>query len=296
MKALILGGAGMLGHQLVRVLSQQMPVAATFRDPSSLARLRDVVGSPANASFLTGVDAAHEPQVREALDAAQPTVVLNAIGVVKQSDAIGQAAETVRLNALLPHQLAALCAARGIRLIHFSTDCVFSGRRGHYAEADTPDPVDFYGRSKLLGEVEGPGCLTLRTSIVGWELAHHRSLLGWFASQRGGRIQGYSRAIFSGLSTEQLALLARRIVVDEPTLCGIYHAASAPISKFELLVALRDALGWTMRIDPESDFACDRSLDASRLTAATGWTAPPWAQMIEELAAEWPAYQQGAKA
>jgi dTDP-4-dehydrorhamnose reductase len=178
-------------------------------------------------------------------------------------------------------------------MVHVSTDCVFSGRQGRYTEADIPDPVDLYGRSKLLGEPARRGCLVLRTSIIGWELKNRVGLLEWFAAQRGTTIKGYRNAIYSGLSTTVLANVIGDVLVGYPGLEGLYQVASAPISKYALLAGMREALRWNdITIQPDDNFHCDRSLDGTRFEAATRWKAPGWDSMIDGLAAEWDSYAQ----
>ena len=179
-----------------------------------------------------------------------------------------------------------------MRLVQISTDCVFSGLRGKYTEADIPDPADLYGRTKLLGEVNRPGCLTLRTSIIGWQLNAFTSLLSWFARQRGQTIKGYRQAIYTGFSTRVLADLISDLIETRPDLSGLYQVASEPVSKYDLLVALRDRLGWDdIQIEADETFFCDRSLVGTRFNVATGWKAPEWDEMLSGLAEEWPAYQ-----
>jgi dTDP-4-dehydrorhamnose reductase len=242
--------------------------------------------------LVGGIDAFKIEEVKAVLAQVQPEAVINAIGIVKQRDEAKQAIPSIQINALFPHLLAQACIEREVRLVHISTDCVFSGERGGYTEADIPDPVDLYGRSKLLGEVQGTGCLTLRTSIVGWELSGHSSLLEWFAAQRGRIIKGYQQAIFTGFPSSVLANLIGDLVETRSDLHGLYHVASNPISKYALLVRLRDALGWDdIVIRPDAQFHCDRSLLAARFERTTGWLSPDWDAMIDVLAREWPVYQ-----
>jgi dTDP-4-dehydrorhamnose reductase len=291
-RLLILGGSGMLGHRLLQVLHGQFPVTATFHSETALERGRKALQQGAPVQLLPGVDALDFESVRRAIDAAQPDQIVNCIGIIKQSDAIGHAVSGIQINAMFPHQLAQLCGERRIRLVHFSTDCVFSGARGNYSEADRPDPPDFYGATKLLGEVDQPGCLTLRTSIVGWELANHRSLLGWFASQRGRTVRGYQRAMFSGLSTTEVARLLAEVVIPQPQLSGIFHISSAPISKLDLLSGLRDALGWRdTEIQADTAFVCDRTLSSERFRKLTGWAPASWSEMTARLARERSMYE-----
>jgi dTDP-4-dehydrorhamnose reductase len=220
-----------------------------------------------------------------------PDVVVNCVGIVKQRDEAKQALPSIHINALFPHQLADLCAELKARLFQISTDCVFSGFRGNYTEIDVPDPVDLYGRTKLIGELDRPNCLTLRTSIIGWQLNTFSSLLSWFALQRNKHIKGYKRAIYSGFSTSVLAQLVGDITETRPDLHGLYQVASEPISKYELLMRLRDLMGWQdIIIDADDQFFCDRSLLGNRFTATTGWRAPTWDVMLQGLAAEWPQY------
>jgi dTDP-4-dehydrorhamnose reductase len=287
MKVLVIGGNGMLGHQLCRILSERMEVWATFRTiPNTFAFLPD--NRTIDKVFVEDIT-----RLSEIIDTVKPDVVVNAVGIVKQRDEAKQAVPSIQVNALFPHQLADLCIERGIRVVQISTDCVFSGFRDNYNELDVPDPVDLYGRTKLLGELHRPGCLTLRTSIIGWQLNTFSSLLSWFALQRGKHIKGYRKAIYSGFSTTVLAQLIGDILQTRPDLSGLYQVASEPISKFDLLVQLREILNWTdIVIEPDEQFFCDRSLSGTRLSIATGWRPPTWEAMLEGLALEWPRYAE----
>ena len=287
MKVLVIGGNGMLGHQVCRYLSQRMDVWATFRTTPTNFEFLDP------GRILRDVIVQDTMRIIEVLDSVKPEAVINAVGIVKQRDEAKQAVPSIQVNALFPHQLADLCIERGIRVVQISTDCVFSGFRGNYNELDVPDPVDLYGRTKLLGELHRPGCLTLRTSIIGWQLNTFSSLLSWFALQRGKHIKGYRKAIYSGFSTTVLAQLIGDILQTRPDLSGLYQVASEPISKFDLLVRLREILNWTdIDIEPDEQFFCDRSLSGTRLSIATGWRPPTWEAMLEGLALEWPRYAE----
>jgi dTDP-4-dehydrorhamnose reductase len=277
---LILGGDGMLGHQLRRTLSESHRVQVTLRQ--ALAAY-ERFGIPTDG-VIDGIDVLEPGHLERALDLSSPQVVINCIGVVKQRPDGQSPVPSILINALLPHRLNELCAARGVRLIHFSTDCVFSGRLGGYRETDLPDPVDVYGRSKLLGEVERAPGLTLRTSIVGLELSRKTSLVEWFLAQRGV-IRGYRRAIYSGLTTREMGRLVSRLIDRHPQLHGIWHVASAPINKYDLLVQFAQALGRRdIIIEPDEQFVCDRSLRSDAFGAATGYAPPSWSAMLEELA------------
>lgn len=192
------------------------------------------------------------------------------------------ALQAVPINTLLPHRLAALCQATAARLVHISTDCVFSGVNGNYVETDFPDAYDLYGRSKLLGEVDYPHAITLRTSIIGHELSGHRSLINWFLAQQGS-VRGFTRAIFSGLPTVELATLVRDVVLPRQELHGLYHVASKPINKFDLLQLVAKAYGKAIEIIPVEDLVIDRSLNAGRFKEATGYVPPEWPALVKRM-------------
>jgi dTDP-4-dehydrorhamnose reductase len=288
MKVLVFGASGMLGHQLCKALSNRVETWGTVHEN---AKGYTQYGFLPEERLISQVDALDLDKIANVLDEIQPDCVINAIGLVKQRDEAKQAIPSIQINALFPHQLASLCRKMDARLVHISTDCVFSGLRGGYSEADVPDPMDLYGRTKLLGELNFPGCLTLRTSIIGWEICGNSSLLEWFARQRGRSIKGYKKAIFSGFSSSVLANLIGDLVETRPDLQGLYQVASQPISKYELLLRLRDTLGWEdIRINADSQFLCDRSLKGTRFEAATGWQSPTWDEMINQLAEDWLQY------
>ncbi|MBK9517852.1 MAG: SDR family oxidoreductase [Anaeromyxobacter sp.] len=281
MKILVFGGDGMLGHQLLESWAPRHDVQVTLRQLApAYAAHRARFGDRA----LYGVDVRRLDDLVGALAAVRPELVVNAVGLVKQRPTAHEELPSLEVNALYPHRLARACAAAGARLIHLSTDCVFSGARGNYRETDTPDPTDLYGRTKLLGEVDGPGCLTLRTSIIGLELGRAGSLVEWFLAQRGP-VRGYRRAIYSGLTTQELARAIEALVSEAPDLCGVWHLASQPIDKHDLLTRLARRLGRTdVTLTPDDDFTCDRSLDASALRARTTYRVPSWDAMLDELA------------
>ncbi|HEU4870167.1 MAG TPA: SDR family oxidoreductase, partial [Pyrinomonadaceae bacterium] len=221
-----------------------------------------------------------------------PDVVVNCIGIVKQDEAAKDRYQSIAVNSLFPHQLARACGTRGIRLIHLSTDCVFSGRRGNYKEDDVADAEDIYGRAKWLGELQYEHCLTIRTSMIGRELSGSHGLVEWFLSQRGKTVRGFKRAIFSGFTTIALSETIGNIIADENGLHGVWHVAADPINKFDLLSMVRQAFQVDIEIVPEESFVCDRSLDDSRFRARTGFEPPSWEQMIDAMARDTTPYEE----
>ena len=289
MKVVILGATGMLGHKLAQGFSARFSVLATVRGPAALHVDRPVF---AGTQLVGGVDARDFDSVLRAIEETEPDVVVNCIGIVKQLEAAKHPIPCMELNALFPHRLAQYCRESRIRLIHISTDCVFSGKTGMYTEDDVPDAADLYGRTKLLGEVGSPGCLTLRTSIIGRELRTSNGLVEWLLAQEGGQVRGYRKAVFSGFTTGALATIIGDVISNHTDLDGLWHVASEPITKYELLLLIRDAYDLNVEISPADDPVCDRSLDGSRFQSATGLVVPSWSKMIQEMADDPTPYDQ----
>ena len=287
MRVLILGGSGMLGHKLLMGLrAAGHEVSCTLREharTSPLARVPLFAGP----NVFWGIDLIDWPSVRALLQSHRPDVVINAAGIIKQRQLAASAIPSIQINSLLPHQLAETLSPWNGRLIHFSTDCVFNGERGNYTEADNCDAADLYGRSKFLGEVTGaPNAVTLRTSIIGRELHHHQSLLDWFLSQNHGEVKGFTRVIYSGLTTNEFITVVDRILTRHPGLSGLYQVASEPLSKHDLLRLIADAFDLDVRIIPTGDPVSDRSFSGAKFTAATGYVAPPWPALVKALASD----------
>lgn len=287
MRVLVVGGSGMLGHKVCETLRDRFETWATVRSRSALPpSLLD------KGAVLADVRADAFDSVVGAVEACRPAVIVNCVGVVKQLKAASDPIPSIAINALFPHRLAALAHAAGARLIHISTDCVFAGTRGRYTEADVADATDLYGRTKWLGEVTGPGCLTLRTSIIGRELSGATGLTEWFLSNRGRSVKGYTQARFSGLTTIALSAVIAEVISRHRDLEGLYHVASDPISKYDLLHRLNAAFGAGAAIEPSDDVRIDRSLDGSRFRAATGLSIPGWDAMIAGMVADPAPYEE----
>jgi dTDP-4-dehydrorhamnose reductase len=292
---LVLGADGMLGHKMFQGLSARFPgTRGTVRTPVASGPLRrvELLTTPA---IMEGVDVLQEDDLRRRLDTLRPDVVVNCVGIIKQRDAATDPLPSIAINSLLPHRLAAWLQPWGGRVIHFSTDCVFSGRRGRYREDDPSDAEDLYGRTKFLGEVAAPNALTLRTSIIGRELQHHRSLLDWFLQQRGRSIRGFSRVLYSGVTTNHLTTVVGDIIERHRGLSGVYQVASDPISKHDLLHLLRQAYGLDVEIVADDAEVSDRSMIGERFRAATGYVCPPWPELVAELAADPSPYTRWVK-
>jgi dTDP-4-dehydrorhamnose reductase len=277
-KILVLGATGMLGSAVYTVLSRSpgLAVRGTVRSSEDAQLFQpDLV-----PGLFESADLEELVQLERLLDRSAPDVVINCLAARKPLPTDPMI--TVTMFAVLPQRLSLLCARRGARLIQMGTDGVFSGARGNYSEADLPDATDVYGVAKLLGEVTGPHAITLRTSIVGPELRGDSGLLEWFLTQRE-RCPAYARVVFSGLPTNVLAEIVRDEILPRPELCGVYHLAAAAISKFDLLRLIARRYGRDIELVPADTPVSDRSLDARRFTAATGYVAPEWPGLVDAM-------------
>lgn len=232
--------------------------------------------------LVDGVDAERLESVERILSTMRPDVVINCIGIVKQLPEASDPALSIAVNALFPHRLASLCLSVGARLIHISTDCVFSGSRGMYTEKDVSDADDLYGRTKYLGEISYTHCITLRTSMIGHELKRKTGLVEWFLDKQNS-VLGYRKAIFSGFPTCELSRVISDHVIPHEELGGLYHISAEPISKYELLRLVAEHYKRDIEIVPDDGVQVDRSLDSSRFRNLTGYVSPTWPDLVEQM-------------
>lgn len=277
---LVLGATGMLGIAMMKVLSKDdsFDLTGTVRSLSSFVTLPKYL----HKYLREGINIENFDSVIKVFDSVMPDIVINCIGIIKQLPESYDPLVVIPINSILPHRLARLCTSRNIRLIHMSTDCIFSGNKGGYHEDDFPDANDLYGRSKFLGEVDYVGCVTLRTSIIGHELTTANSLISWFLSQQGS-VKGYTNTIFSGLPTNEMAIVIRDYVIPNSNLKGLYQVSADPISKFDLLQLVSQIYGKKIEIIPDNHVKIDRSLNSEKFSKATGYRPKPWSQLIKEM-------------
>jgi dTDP-4-dehydrorhamnose reductase len=289
MKVCVLGAGGLLGHMLVRVLSESNDVFGTTRE-------RPGVSSPL-AKFLPlekwigGVDASNLEAVKNVFDTSQFDVAINCIGLIKQRDSIVSDSEMMAINGEFPHHLAQIANRVGTRVIHISTDCVFSGSKGNYFESDSPDPVDVYGKSKLLGELNDSKNLILRTSHIGRELTVKKSFVEWLISQKSGHVNGYSNAIYSGLTTQALARTTLKLLSGNSHLTGLYHVSSQPISKLEIINKLNKLLDLQITVTPDASVQINRSLNSEKFQNATNISPQTWDEMLSDFSQDQKTYE-----
>ena len=279
-RILVLGATGMLGSTVFREFSadHNFETFGTIRDPIGLKYFTQ----EQRQKIVSDVAVDREADVVRAYSISQPDIVINCIGIIKQLPSAKDHLESLAINSVLPHRLANYCAMVGARLIHFSTDCVFAGTAGQYAESDHADANDLYGRTKFLGEVDYPNALTLRTSIIGHELSSARSLVDWFLGQTE-EVKGFRKAIFSGLPTVEIAKVLRQFVIPSAQLKGLYHLSVDPISKLDLLQLIANTYDKKINIVPDDAVVIDRSLNSDRFRSATGFVPKPWTQLVEDM-------------
>ena len=281
MKILVLGATGMLGSTMFKQLfaDERYSVWGTMRSPTALGSFSEAE----RENLVSNIDVLDSDQLISIFSKIKPDVVINCVGLIKQLSSAKDPLAVLPINSMLPHRLAKICELCNSRLIQISTDCVFSGSKGMYAEADISDAEDIYGKSKFLGEVtDSNSVVTLRTSIIGHELNSSFSLVDWFLSQSGS-VKGYAKAIFSGLPTVELARVVRDFVIPNTELSGLYQVSASPIDKYSLLKLISNIYNKKIEIIKDESLVIDRSLDSSKFQAATGYSAPSWLDLIDYM-------------
>jgi dTDP-4-dehydrorhamnose reductase len=279
-RILVIGANGLIGRTIYRILAQKKAwiVFGTVRSSSRKIEIERVIGG----NVFSGVDLVDAESVIAVCNETKPDLVINCAGITKHVAECDDPLICIPVNSLAPHRLARLCARIGARFIHISTDCVFSGLEGGYVETNTADSGELYGRSKVLGEVDYPGALTIRTSTIGHEPNSLAGLLEWFLSQTG-ECRGFSKAIFSGLPTITLATIIRDYIIPHSQLRGLYHLSADPINKFDLLQLIAKTYAKDIKIINDDGFVIDRSLDSSKFTRETGFLTPSWDKLINDM-------------
>jgi dTDP-4-dehydrorhamnose reductase len=289
MRILILGGTGLLGHKMWQRLSARLgDVYVTLRKSK---KLYEKCGLFRSSKAIDQVELNDFSRLKNVLDDIKPAIVINCAGVTLRNPEATDTISSITMNALLPHKVLAWCKENGAKAIHFSTVCVFDGKDGHYDENSPPNARDIYGRTKSLGDLIDPQALTIRSSFIGRELQAGTELMEWFLSQRGKKIKGFRRAIFTGVTTSVMADIVADIIERFPDMSGLYHLSSEVISKHDLLGLLRDACKVDVEIEPDDAYECRRDLDDRKLRQAIGFRCPSWKQMAEDLAGESALYE-----
>ena len=277
---MIVGATGMLGYSLFSNLSDyaELDVFGTVRSIKGKEHFFEKY----IPNIISNIDITNIDDLDDTIERINPHVVINCIGLIKQHEKENSTIESIYINSLFPHQLAKLCDKHSSKLIHFSTDCVFSGNKGNYIETDIPDANNMYGRTKFIGEVVDNRHLTLRTSIIGHELSSNVSLIDWFLSQKNNT-KGFTKAVFSGLPTCHIAKVLCDYVLPNNSLTGLYHLSVKPINKYDLLTKVSSQYSKIIEVEESDSFVTDKSLDSMRFINETGYKVPTWDALIEEM-------------
>lgn len=285
-KILILGASGMLGHQMWRMLNNWAQGSAhqilgTVRKSKDHYKALNLSNTQ---NLIDGIDVGDLKKLNSLFDEVKPTVIINCVGLTLRKKDLGDIEKCYQLNGMLPQFVGHWCNTHGAKLFHFSTDCVFDGKKGSsYSEADMPSAFDHYGQSKYLGEAVTGNSLTMRLSIVGRELENRTELIEWIFSQKGKAAKGFAAAKYSGITTNYVVREVIRILEKFPELSGVYHVSSEPITKYEIMQKLNEKFKLNINIEKNSDYVSDKSLDSTRYQKATGYKVPSWDQMIDDL-------------
>ena len=280
MKILIFGISGMLGSTLYKYfsLNKKYSVIGVLRNSSKEKYFKNYL----NSEIVQFKEYDNPNLLEKFLSDKNPDIVINSIGVIKQIISNIPSYESLYINSYFPHRLAKLSQILNFRLLHFSTDCIFDGVKGSYKESDQASPKDYYGLTKLLGEINTNESITLRTSIIGHEVSSSLSLIDWFLSSKDA-VRGYKKAIYSGIPTFEIAKILDKYVIPNKSLGGIYHLSSSPISKYDLLNLVAKIYKHNIPIIPDTNFIIDRSLNSSNFKSKTGYSCPEWPQLINEM-------------
>ena len=280
MKLLIFGSDGLLGNTIIKFFFEKKDyeVFGILRDFSKIRFFKKNY----QKNFFEVKNVLDFVDLENKIKELRPNVIINCLGKTNKNLSNNLICEYIQINSLFPHKLHQISTSLDIRLIHLSTDCIFSGRKGFYSETDIPDPIDIYGKSKLLGELNYANSITLRKSVIGHELITKNGLLEWFLSE-DGPIEGYKNAIFSGLTVLELARIINDFILPRKDLNGIFNVSGLPISKYDLLKAISSEYQKSIKIIPNELIKIDRSLDSSSFNKCTGYKPKKWPELIKSM-------------
>ena len=282
MKLLILGSSGLLGNTLTKYFFEKNNYE-TFGFLRDTAKLKFFKRKYINRLIIIQ-DILNINDLSSKIKVLRPNVIINCIGQTNKirGQNLNNLENYININSLFPFRLKAVCDEIQSRLIHFSSDCVFSGEKGFYSERDNPDPTDVYGKSKLLGELDSENIITIRKSVIGHELDSKKGLLEWFLNQEG-YVEGYKEAIFSGLTVLELARIIDMYILPNKNIKGIIHLSAEPISKYDLLKIIANQYNKIINIKPNKEIKIDRSLNSQYFKKVTGYKSVPWPSLIKSM-------------
>jgi dTDP-4-dehydrorhamnose reductase len=278
MKILILGVDGMIGHKIYQTLSSKKNrLLITSRKKKDSIRIYKTQDKFINYSYDNST-------INELLDLHKPDIIINCIGVTTRRIGSLKMDQINNVNTILPNKLSMWTKKNQKWLIHFSTDCVFTGNEGNYTELSKKDAKDLYGLSKSAGEeIELSNTLIIRCSLIGREIFNNTELLEWLISMNNKKIQGFSKAIYSGVSTLWMSTVIKKLINNDTKLTGLYNISSSQISKFELLNKMIVHFKLNIEIIKNDKFKSNKSLNSNKFATETGIQTPSWDEMLKDL-------------
>ena len=292
MKILVLGANGMIGHRMWATLTEQGHQVFGLTRISDISPFTKIPGISLESS-IPGIDVRDYEKLNQIIKDIEPHFVLNCVGIIKQVKASNIREETIELNALFPHKLSEICKNNGAKMIQFSTDCVFDGIDGDYNEACAPNALDLYGQTKALGEVlDKSHVITFRLSCIGRELNFHGGLVEWVRRQENKSISGFSQALYTGFSTQSLALILDKYFLNDNDLHGIIHLSSSVINKYDLLNLINEKYSLNIDIKPDPSVVIKRNLNSESIKSKLNISIPSWNEMIADLSIDWDIYEE----
>jgi dTDP-4-dehydrorhamnose reductase len=277
-KILILGVDGMIGHKIYQSLSTtESNLVLTSR------KAKTNLPFDFDKAILLNLDI-YKDDLNIFLDNQMPTIIINCIGVTtRRLDKLGTN-QVEYINSTFPKLLAEWTKKTNNKLIHFSTDCVFNGKKGYYSEDSLPDATDIYGSTKAAGEIKDQkNTLTIRTSMIGREIFNFTELLEWIFSNNLKAIKGYKNAIYSGVTTLWMGELIKKIIFDKINLSGIYNISSSSISKYDLITKIKSYFNLNIEILENTEYNTNKTLNSEKFQSKTGIKTPSWDEMLSAL-------------
>lgn len=276
-RILILGARGMLGHNLFLFLSEKGHTVYGTISGFDITTF-EFKQKALSEQIIPGIDVLSESDLIKVFIEVQPEIVINCVAVIKHSAINTNPISAITINSILPHRLEALCSDFSARFIQISTDSLFGDKKQMCTEDDKVTVSDKYSMTKVLGEVNGSNSITLRTSIIGHEIVNKSNFVEWFLSQK--KVKGFSRVIYTGFPTIELSRIIEEYILPNEHLSGVYHLASNPISKYELLKLISKVYKKNIIVEQCDEPELIRSLNANRFNTATGYLPPPWTDLI----------------
>lgn len=273
-KIAIFGANGMIGSAITYVLAKNKN-----HKIFALIRKKRVICDEVNVKKL---EYDRLTRFKFFLDELKPNVVINCSGITKHVEKNNNISNIIYVNSIFPHELSNYCHLKNIKLIHISSDCVFSGIKGDYLEDDLCDANDLYGKTKAISELICNKSLVLRTSTIGHEFSSTNGLLEWFLSQ-DKICKGYTRAVFSGLTNIEFAKIIRDYFLKQNLLCGLFNVGGSKISKYSLLNIISTIYKKSIVIEKDEKFEINRSLNSNLFYFKTGYRPPSWENMIKNM-------------